>query len=61
MGETNTKSEKYLNLGNALFLSFMFLFGYIPYMTVQNLITSIQEANDFGNLGFQLLAVLYLF
>jgi hypothetical protein len=41
-------------------LSSLFLLGYIPFMTVQNLITNIQAANDFGNLGFQLLAVLYL-
>lgn len=55
------KGEKYLNLCNVVYLGFLFLVGYIPFMTVQNLITSIEEANNFGSLGFELLAVLYLF
>ena len=39
----------------------LFLIGYIPFMTVQNLMSEIEKANDFESLGFQLLAVLYLF
>ena len=44
-----------------VYLGFLFLVGYIPFMTVQNLISSIEEADNFGSLGFELLAVLYLF
>lgn len=56
-----TKNQKYLNLPNVVYLGFLFLVGYIPFMTVQNLITEIEKANHFDSLGFQLLAVLYLF
>jgi hypothetical protein len=42
-------------------LGAIFLVLYIPFMTVQNLMTSILQASGFGSLGFKVLGVLYLF
>lgn len=33
------KNQKYLNFWNAVALGTLFLIGYIPFMTVQNLLT----------------------
>lgn len=52
MVKDKDKSQKYLNLGNVVYLGMLFLIGYIPFMTVQNLITAIEKANDFDSLGF---------
>lgn len=53
--------QKYLNFWNSIYISVLFLICYIPFMTVQNLITNLDEVNGFGSLGFTLLAILYLF
>ena len=53
--------QKYLNIGKVSYLGILFLIGYMPFLTVQNLVTEIMRADDFESLGFSLLAVLYLF
>ena len=50
--DSGLKSHKYLNLGNVVYLGCLFLVGYLPFMTVQNLVTEIEKANDFESLGF---------
>lgn len=56
-----SSSTKYVNLSKVTFLGVLFLVGYMPFLTVQNLVTAIMSANGFESLGFGLLAVLYLF
>lgn len=55
------KKEDHLNFSKATYFGILFLIMYIPFMTVQNLISEIQKKNGFGQLGFFLLAILYLF
>ena len=53
--------NKYINLGVASILGVLFLTLYVPFATVQNIMTETQKAAGFGQLGFELLAILYLF
>ena len=55
------KSKDHINFWKATYFGLLFLVLYVPFMTVQNLLSEIQKASGFGNLGFVLLAVLYLF
>jgi heme A synthase len=45
----------------ATYFSFLFMLLYIPTNTSQNLISDVQDKSGFGNLGFILLGIFYLF
>jgi hypothetical protein len=45
----------------ATYLSVLFLIQQTPFMIVQCLMSSVQDSNGFGNLGFVVLSVLYFF
>ena len=55
------KNKSDTNFVNATKLGAIFLVLYIPFMTVQNLLSEVQKESGNGSLGFWLLAVLYLF
>ena len=50
--ERPIRQGKYANLKKVVILGMLFLIGYIPFMTVQNLMSEIEKANDFESLGF---------
>ena len=49
------------HFGKATYFSFLFMWLFIPYMVVQNLISDVESENGFGSLGFILLGIIYLF
>ena len=53
-------SNKHPHFKKALYMSFMFQILYIPFYCVQNLASTLQKEGGFGNLGFTVLAILYL-
>lgn len=58
---TYYKSQKYLNFGKATYVAFAFFVLFIAFFSVQNLTTQVMKENGLDNLGYTLLAVLYLF
>jgi len=55
------KDEIKLNLWKATYFSFLFLWVYTPFFCCENILTDIMKKNGFDSLGFELIAVLYLF
>lgn len=55
------KDELKLNIGKATYYSFLFLWIYTPFFCCENILTDIMKKNGFESLGFELIAVLYLF
>jgi MFS family permease len=50
----------YKNLCKATYLSLIFLAMYVPFGIVNNLFSEINEDHGYGNLGFIMLAMLYV-
>jgi hypothetical protein len=54
--------QKYgVNFGKATIYSLLWLLLFIPNMVVTNLLSNQQKNNGFDNLGFWMLAIVYLF
>ena len=56
-----SKSDLGSHFGKVLYFSVLLLSLYIPFNATQNMMASIQNDNGFGNLGFKLVGVVYLF
>ena len=52
--------EDLKNWKKVVYFSWAFMVVYMPFMTVQNMISQLQEDTGFGNLGFLLVGMMYL-